>query len=108
MRRLIAFALGGVLALGVVGPASADAIDCPPGQTSVHTSDAGWFCQNNGGNPDNSEKPKHGRILGSPVLAIMADPDRFYQDVDPIGGVPDPPGPEQDPGTVSSDPQPSD
>jgi hypothetical protein len=40
---------GGVLAVAVAVPASADPIVCPSGQTAQKTS-SGWTCVNNGNN----------------------------------------------------------
>lgn len=40
-------------------PASADPIDCPPGQVAtLNPSDGGWVCLNAGGNTNLSEDPK--------------------------------------------------
>jgi hypothetical protein len=60
-RTAIASAVAGLaLATLGVGTASADPIDCPPGQAATfNPSEGGWVCVNNGGNTNNSEDPKN-------------------------------------------------
>lgn len=41
------------------GPASADPIVCPPGQTSTQVAPSEWQCVNNGGNTSNAEDPRN-------------------------------------------------
>jgi hypothetical protein len=66
MTRLGRFAAAAVLggSLLLVGvPASADPIDCPPGQeTTKNPSGGGWVCVNKGGNENKSEDPKNPNV----------------------------------------------
>jgi hypothetical protein len=58
--RIVAGLTAGLLGAGAAlaaGTAAADPITCPSGQVSVKT-DAGWDCQNNGGNLSNAEDPR--------------------------------------------------
>lgn len=58
-RRLTVIALAVAFGFGIAGTAAAAPIECSPSQTAVHTSDAGWYCENPAGHPNESAKPKH-------------------------------------------------
>jgi hypothetical protein len=60
MKKLIGIAALGLCLAGLSVPASADPIDCPPGQAATfNPADGGWVCVNQGGNTNLSEDPKN-------------------------------------------------
>jgi hypothetical protein len=59
MKKLIGIAALGLCLAGLSVPASADPLDCPPGQAAtLNPADGGWVCINKADNPNLSEDSK--------------------------------------------------